>query len=175
MSGQRVLDFHYVPKGRRGAHPAPIASTLQFHPSDASRCPAQAMLALKALVDQLVGDAHDKLFVAERAPFGPIGAERAAKLVLNVMSLAGIDTTRFKAASLRHMANEKWRHAGVAAHDRNRRGNWASSRVPNRHYSSAIPVDINFSELAFMTPDEIRAYRHRQSGLTKRQDDGDAV
>ena len=173
MSGQHVLDFLYVPKGRRGAKPTPIPSTLQFHSTDESRCPARAVLALKSLVDALVGDAHDRLFIAERKPYGPIGAERAAKLVLEVMTLAGVDTTRFKAGSLRHMASEKWRHAGVPAADRNRRGNWSSSHVPNRHYTSAIPIDVNFAELAFMTPDEVRAYRQR--GLTKRQDDGDAV
>lgn len=172
MSGQRVLDFLYTPKGRRGAKPAPVPSMVQYHPSDASRCPARAILALKCHVDAL-DVTHDQLFVAERKPHAPIGPERAAKLVLGVMTSAGIDTERFKAASIRHMANEKWRHAGVSTQDRNRRGNWSSSHVPNRHYSSAVPVGINFAALASMSPTEVRD--HRVRGLTNRQEDGDAV
>lgn len=172
MSGQRLVDFVYVPKGRAGAKVIPTPSHVQFH-HDVARCPARALLALKALVDELVGTRHDQLFIDERRPHKPLGPERAAKLVKNAMTSAGIDTTRFKADSLRHMSNEKWRHAGIDQIDRNKRGNWSASHVPNKHYSSGIPIDVNFAEVSHMSPQQVREYRYR--GLTKRQDDGDAV
>ena len=153
LTGRRLVVFKYIGKYAIKHKLEWEMNYLEFTP-DESRCPATAILALKAMVDTLSPHTNN-LFVDLRKPHGPIGEERLANIVYDFMRKCNIDPS-FTAHSIRTMTSELLGLLGVPALDIDKRGAWANknptlSSVRLQHYNSRLSP-LNFASLLVCVP-----------------------
>jgi len=79
----------------------------------------------------------DHLFMSVDDKFTPVSAQRIAKWITFVLQMAGIDTTIFKAHSVRSATATNLRRQGASVEDVMRHGHWRSRSVFSRFYDRA--------------------------------------
>ena len=108
--------------------------------ADPARCPARCMAAYIARTAdaraQAGNAAADRLFLTTVPPFHAATAQTIANWNLRTMAEAGVDTTRFKAHSIRAVATTTAIRAG-ASKAQAADGKWASIATMDRHYNRA--------------------------------------
>ena len=78
---------------------------------------------------------NERFLRHEKLPWASLGSERIAKLALNIMQQAGIDTRAFKAHALRGAAATHLLKKGVPREWVQARGGWDSARTLDMYYS----------------------------------------
>jgi hypothetical protein len=107
--------------------------------ADEVLCPVATTEHYMQRTAQFIRNSRDRLILSVDGS-KPLGAERIAKLVLEVMKKAGVDTTIFKAGSLRGAAASQALDHGLPVEDVIRMGQWRSYSVFDRFYNRSRRV-----------------------------------
>jgi site-specific recombinase XerD len=80
-----------------------------------------------------VGD-QDHLFVSYDRKFAPVTSQRIAKWLVHVLNEVGVDTTKFKAHSIRSASASHLLETGSTVDEVMRRAHWKSRAVFSKYY-----------------------------------------
>jgi len=159
---RQLVVFHYTPKGAG----APTSrrrkqAVIEIVPEPWTRlCVGTLLMEYKQLVDNLVGDKHNSLFIASKRPHTPLSRDRLRTIVTSVLEDQGIDAT---AHSLRLMSRDKL----LKFHDEPGEVDgalWANANVAVRHYQSGFRrPEVNFT-LAIGLPVTVLAAARERFG-----------
>ena len=84
----------------------------------------------------------DHLFVSYTEPFHPVGPQRLAKWLLYVLQVCGVDTTVYRAHSIRSAAATHLLNSGFSVDQVMRRANWRSRSVFSHYYDRSSVSSI---------------------------------
>ena len=137
-NGSYVCGFGVSVKHRRKGKPVPTVSFYQFLP-DSNLCPVLALDAYIQRTEDFRASANTtQLFLAVNRPHKPVSRSTLARWVVNTLSLAGVDTSKFKGHSVRSASSSKVKSAGISLGDVLKMGNWSSESVWQKHYHKPI-------------------------------------
>jgi len=128
-----LLDFH-TKKQQRSSSQSFAQLVKRFE--DKELCPVNTLECyLERTKDWRNKDKDDKLFLSLDKHHRAVDSQTIAKWALFFMQKAGIDTTRFKAASIRGAAASKALDHGATVDEVMRMGQWSSFSVFERFYN----------------------------------------
>ena len=117
--------------------------------ADKNLCPKEALLEYVSRTESYRGSGSDKtkLFLSYIKPHNPILSSSIARWILAILSLAGIDTNKFKAHSIRSASALAAASAGVTKNQIMEAADWNSSSVFQQFYhkptnSNAVGVSM---------------------------------
>jgi hypothetical protein len=139
------LDFH-IKKQQRSRSQSMALSIKRFEQKDL--CPVEVTAEyIKRTASWRTSVNRTRLFVAAQGEHTPLSSQRIAKVVLEVMKEAGIDTKVFKAGSVRGAAASKALDNGALVEEVMRQGQWSSLSVFERFYNRSHKLIEVFSRL----------------------------
>lgn len=121
---------------------APLSFTLEAFPDDSLVCPFVCLRAFLAATDVVRGDER-RLFISFRKPHRGVCSATAARWLLSSLSLSGIDTSIFKAHSIRGASASSAKASGVSPKQIMEAAHWSDKsdtffRFYNRPLLTAI-------------------------------------
>ena len=103
----------------------------------ASICPLAALKEYISRSETLTfrsGHFVSKLFLSLIRPYNPVSSRTIARWIMSVLQSAGIDTSKFKAHSVRGAATSRAYFTGTPVADLLKLADWSSEHVFRRHY-----------------------------------------
>ena len=117
-----------------------------FSPSgSASVCPVAALkeyFSRSAALRFRNGTFVSKLFLSFIRPYNPVSPRTIARWIVSVLQSAGIDTSIFKAHSVRGAASSHAYASGIPVSDILKMADWSSDRIFRRHYLRNIEDEV---------------------------------
>lgn len=110
-------------------------------PKFKDRCVASVLARYLHVTRKLRG-AHQSLFIGMKKPFVPIGTQTISRWIKETLKESGIDTSIFKAHSVRHAATSTAFKKGIDLNTIRRTAGWTStSQIFARFYNRPITTE----------------------------------
>ena len=131
--------------------------------TDKNLCPKEALSEYVSRTESFRGTGSDrktKLFLSYIKPHSPISSSSIARWILAMLSLAGIDTSNFKAHSVRSASVSAAASAGVSTNQIMEAADWSSESVFQRFYYKPSSVNaVGVSVLSCTPTDSLQTSR----------------
>lgn len=120
---------------RKTSRPSKAWPTLfvPYFPQDSTLCPVHCLEAYLSRTAPY-REGISQVFLTTQKPFKPAARDTVANWMKRTLSLAGIDTSVFKAHSTRGASTSKAKEAGVSLADILRVADWSSDTTFNKFY-----------------------------------------
>ena len=137
-NGCYTCSFGITVKHSRKGKPAPPVLFYEF-PENTKLCPVQCIDAYKAITDSdRTQHQTSQFFLSVIKPYKPVTKATLTRWVVQMLDLSGIDTTKFKAHSVRSASSSKVSAMGLKIQDVLVMGNWSNESVWQKYYNKRI-------------------------------------